>query len=94
MKVFRIDQAAERLGLSEALLELLETEGRLTAEDRVNGVSYYSQASLDQTIQGMLCSLQRASWGDMESRMEAVESQIEELQTEFRKMRDGLSRVL
>ncbi len=94
MKVFRIDEAAERLGLTTGFLQMLEDEGRLAAQDRVNGISYYSQASLDTTIQSVLCSLQRASWGDMEARMETVESQLSDVRNELKRMRVGSTRVL
>lgn len=89
MRLLRIEEAAERLGLSVKLLELLEEEGRITASDKMNGVSYFSQANLDHTVHELLCSLQRASWNDMELRMEAVEAKVEEITATLRGGNDG-----
>ncbi|MEM7164082.1 MAG: hypothetical protein AAF581_01385 [Planctomycetota bacterium] len=92
MKLLRIEDAAERLGLSIKLLQLLEEEGRIKASDKMNGVTYFSQASLDHTMHELLCSVQKASWNDMELRMEAVEAKVEEIEALLRDRKD--SRVL
>ena len=92
MKLLRIDEAAGRLGLSVKLLELLEEEGRIEASDKMNGVTYFSQAALDHAVHELLCSVQKASWNDMELRMEAVEAKLEEVEAHLRDRKD--SRVL
>ena len=89
MRLLRIDEAAERAGLSVKLLELLEEEGRIAASDKMNGVSYYSQAALDHSMHDLLCAVQKAAWNDMELRMEAVEEKLEELQLQLKAAKDS-----
>ena len=94
MKVFRLEEAAERLGLSTRMLELLEEEGRIKSHEKIGGVSYYSQVALDHLIHELHCTLQRASWNDMEVRMEQVERHVEALGKELRELRDSSTRLL
>lgn len=94
MKVFRIEEAAERLGLSAEILKILEQEGRIEAQEHVGDVSYYSQVALDKLIHDLHCSMQHASWADMELRMEAVEKQCEDLQKELKNLKDSASRIM
>ena len=94
MKVYRLDEAAERLGVSPKVLEIFEEEGRIQPHEKLQGVSYYLQSSLDTLIQDLNCSMQRASWQDIEMRMEDVERHLETLDREFKKMRDESSRLI
>ena len=94
MKVFRLEEAAERLGLSTRMLELLEEEGRIKIQEKIGGVSYYSQVALDHLIHELHCAMQRASWNDMEVRMEQVERHVEVLEKELGKLRDSSSKIL
>lgn len=94
MKLYRMDEAAERVGLSTDLLEALESEGRLEPAEKVNGVSYYTRTGLDQMIHSLLCAVQKASWNEMEARMEAVERQLEEVTAELRRVGSSELRVL
>ncbi len=94
MKVFRIEDAAERLGLSTKILKILEEEGRIQAQEHVADVSYYSQVALDKLIHDLHCSMQHAAWADMENRMETVERQCEGLQKELKKLKDQASRII
>lgn len=88
MKIYSADSAARRLGLSVEVLQILEKEGKIRAKQRVGGVTYYTQCDLDNLIQDLHSSLQRASWREMETRMESVEARIESLEQALR-ARDG-----
>ena len=93
MKVYRMEEAAQRLGLSIRVLETLEGEGRIEPYEKISGVSYYSQTSLDELIQELNTSIQRASWRDIEARMEDVEERLENMEKELKSLRDQGSRV-
>ncbi|MFQ5654510.1 MAG: MerR family transcriptional regulator [Planctomycetota bacterium] len=94
MKIYRADEAAERLGLPLKVLKILSEEGRIHAEDTINGVGYYTQTALDRLIQDLHCSIQRASWRDMEARMEEVEQRVERIERELRQQRETSARIL
>lgn len=80
MKLYRIDDAAERIGLPVKVLRSLQEEGRIRPKERIGDVSYFDQAELDRLIQDLHASIQRASWREMEVRMEAVERRLEALE--------------
>ena len=94
MKIYRLQEAAERLGFSPRILQVLEDEGRIKASERVKDIPYYAQSALDSLVQELHCSIQRATWHDMEMRMEEVEKRLEDLEVEQKKMRESTSRVL
>ncbi|MEE8141465.1 MAG: MerR family transcriptional regulator [Planctomycetota bacterium] len=94
MKVYRLDEAAERLGVSPKVLEIFEVEGRIQPHEKLQGVSYYSQSSLDTLIQDLSCSMQRASWRDIEIRMEDVERRLETTERELKRIREESSRLI
>lgn len=94
MKLLRIDEAAQRMGLSPKLLETLEDEGRIQASEKANGISYYTQSNLDQMIHNLLASIQRASWSEMEQRMEVVEQRLEDLTRTIKEVATGDCRML
>ncbi|MCA8959494.1 MAG: MerR family transcriptional regulator [Planctomycetes bacterium] len=80
MKIYRIDEAARRLDLPVSVLKCLESEGRIRPRETIGDVSYFSQCDLDNLIQELHASLQRASWREMEQRMEEVEQRLEALE--------------
>ncbi|MFN0060307.1 MAG: MerR family transcriptional regulator [Planctomycetota bacterium] len=80
MKLYRIDDAAQRLGLSNKIVECLEQEGRIRPKEKIGEVSYYTQSELDRLIQDLHASLQRSSWREMEQRMEDVERRLDMLE--------------
>ena len=86
MKVYRADEAAERLGIPPRVLEVLEDEGRIHAQERVNGISYYSQCEVDRLLTDLLGAVQRAYRHDLEVRLETAESRIEDLDREMKRL--------
>lgn len=76
MTIYSADQAARRLGLSVDVLQILENEGKIRVKEKIGGVTYYTQCDLDNLIQELHASLQRASWREMETRMEDVEKRL------------------
>jgi len=74
-----------------SVLRCLEEEGQLRAKERIGDVSYYAQSDLDTLIQTMHSSLQKASWREMELRMEEVERRLEEMERRFQAERQAVS---
>lgn len=73
---FRCDEAAARLGLPESVLGALVSEGLMTPSETIAGQHYFRQDALDRCIQDLHSRIQRASWRDMEERMEDVEKRL------------------
>ncbi len=80
VKRFRCDEAAERLGLPPSILNGLVDEGMITPCESVGGTHYFQQQALDRLIHELHSRIQRASWRDMEDRMEDVERRLELLE--------------
>ncbi len=93
MKLYHVEEAAQRLGISPRVLEIFEEEGRIQAHEKLQSVSYYSESALDVLVQDLTCSMQRASWRDMELRMESVERRLDGLDRDLKKMREASSRL-
>jgi len=81
MKLCSIDDAAARLRLPESVLTAFEEAGLIAAQDQAGGKSYYAQSALDSLIQDLHGRLQRASWREMELRMEAVEARLDAMES-------------
>jgi DNA-binding transcriptional MerR regulator len=80
---FRCDEAAERLGLPESVLAALVQEGLMKPSETVGGQHYFRQDALDRCLQDLHGRMQRASWRDMEERMEEVEKRIAAIETQL-----------
>jgi hypothetical protein len=81
-KQFRGDEVATRLGLPLSIIEMFVTEGMIEASEKVGGDFYFRQDALDRLIHDLHSRIQRASWRDMEDRMEDVEHRLDQLQAE------------
>ncbi|MEM7262652.1 MAG: MerR family transcriptional regulator [Planctomycetota bacterium] len=84
MKIYRIDEAARRINLPISVLQSLENEGRIQPKERIGDISYYTQYEIDGLIQDLHSSIQRASWREMEMRMEEAEERIEALERKLK----------
>ncbi len=82
VKRFRGEEAAQRMGLPASVLEGFVTEGMLEPCETVAGTQYFRQDSLDRFIHQLHHRIQRASWRDMEDRMEDVERRLALLEEE------------
>jgi len=80
VKRFRCDEAAERLGLPASILNGLVDEGMIEPCESVGDTHYFQQQALDRLIHELHSRIQRASWRDMEDRMEDVERRLELLE--------------
>ena len=83
VKRFRGEEVAERLGLPPTVLESFVAEGMLEPCDTAAGTQYFRQDAIDRLIHELHSRIQRASWRDMEDRMEDVERRIELLETQL-----------
>jgi DNA-binding transcriptional MerR regulator len=80
---FRCDEAAARLGLPESVLGALVTEGLMQPSETIQGQYYFRQDALDRCIQDLHSRIQRASWRDMEERMEEVERRLASMEAKL-----------
>ncbi len=81
-KRFRGEEAAQRMGLPISILEGFVSEGMIEPCETVAGTQYFRQDSVDRFIHQLHHRIQRASWADMEDRMEDVERRISQLETQ------------
>ena len=81
-KRFRGDEAAARLGLPVSILDGLVSEGMIQPCETIGNDRYYLQDALDRLIHELHHRIQRASWRDMEERMEEVERRLAQLETQ------------
>ncbi len=88
-KRFRGEEAASRLGLPLSILEGFVAEGLIVPSDTIGGSHYFLQPALDRLIHDLHSRIQRASWRDMEDRMEDVEKRISELEQEMSSKKQG-----
>lgn len=86
-KMFRAEEAAARLRLSVRILDGFVEDGLIEPCKEHGGVRYFRQDALDRLIQEVHHRIQRASWRDMEERMEEVESKVESLTAELASIR-------
>ena len=80
VKRFRADEVARRIGLPESIVHGFVDEGLIRPCEEVAGARYFMQDAVDRLIHDLHHRIQRASWRDMEDRMEDVERRIEELE--------------
>lgn len=83
VKRLRGEEAAERLGLPLSVLDSCVAEGMIEPCETVSGSHYFRQDALDRLIHMLHHRIQRASWRDMEDRMEEVERRIETLEAQL-----------
>ena len=83
VKRLRGEEAAERLGLPLSVLNSCVEEGMIEPCETVAGSHYFRQDALDRLIHTLHHRIQRASWRDMEDRMEEVERRIESFEAQL-----------
>ena len=87
VKRIRGEDAALRLNLPVSILEGFVEEGMIEPCETVGGTHYFRQDALDRLLHQLHHRIQRASWRDMEDRMEDNERRIAQLEDQMNGLR-------